>query len=139
MVGQVMCCSCIMWELADPIANCSDHICSKCWLLEELWLRVDELESELQTLRHIRDGEKYLDTVFQEAVAPGRLSTSHLVSDHGQQDVTVSEAGRGILQSATEEPQFLTLSNRYEVPAPYVDEEKGCREDEPTDHCTMVR
>eukprot|EP00061_Rhincodon_typus_P016387 g44579.t1 len=34
--------------LADPIANCSDHIYSKCWLLKELRLRVDELESELQ-------------------------------------------------------------------------------------------
>eukprot|EP00061_Rhincodon_typus_P016007 g43994.t1 len=80
MAGQVTCCSCMMWELADPIASGGDHTCSKYWLLEELQLRVDELESELQTLRHIQEGEKYkyLDTVFQEAVAAGRLSTSNL-------------------------------------------------------------
>ena len=57
MTGQVMCCSCMMWELADPIASCNDHICSKCWLLEELRLKINELESEIQTLRHIRVGE----------------------------------------------------------------------------------
>eukprot|EP00061_Rhincodon_typus_P002865 g18690.t1 len=101
-----------MWELADPIVNCSDHISSKCWLLEELRLRVDELESELQALRHIRKGEEYLDAVFQEAVTPGRLSNSDLVSGQGQQGVTVSEAVRGILQSGTEEPPLLTFSNR---------------------------
>eukprot|EP00061_Rhincodon_typus_P011892 g37247.t1 len=127
-----------MWKLADPIAKCSDHICSKCWLLEDLWLRVDELELEPQTLRHIREGEKYLDTVFQETVTPGRLRTSNSVSDQGQQGVTVSEAGRGILQSGTGEPWLLTLSNTYEVLAPCVDEEKVCREDKPTDHCTMA-
>eukprot|EP00061_Rhincodon_typus_P003356 g19890.t1 len=77
-----------MWELADSIVNCSDHICSKYWLLEELLLRVDELESEVQTLRPIRDGEKYLDALFQEAVTPGRLNNSNLVSGQGQQAVT---------------------------------------------------
>eukprot|EP00061_Rhincodon_typus_P005865 g25890.t1 len=86
-------------------------MCSKCWLLEELQFRVNELESELQTLRHIREGQKYLDTVLQEAVTPGRLSTSNLVSSQGHQRVTASEAGRGILCSGTEEPQLLTLSN----------------------------
>eukprot|EP00061_Rhincodon_typus_P005877 g25928.t1 len=101
-----------MWELADPIANCSDHICNKCWLHEELRLRVDELEPEFQTLRHIQEGEKYLNVVFQEAVTPGRLSISNLVSGQGQQNVTVNEAGRGILQSGTEQPQLLTLTNR---------------------------
>eukprot|EP00061_Rhincodon_typus_P006000 g26169.t1 len=111
MARQVMCCCCMMWELADPIANCNDHIYSKCWLLEELRLRVDELELELQTLQHIGEGEKYLDALFQEAVTPARLRTSDLVSGQGQQGVTVSEAGRGILQSGTEEPQLLTLSN----------------------------
>eukprot|EP00061_Rhincodon_typus_P004564 g22888.t1 len=116
-----------MWELADPIASCSDHICSKCWMLEDLGLRVDELESELQTLRHIREGKEYPDDLFQEAVTPGRLSCSNLVSGQGQQGATVNEAGRGILQSGTEEPQFLTLSNRHKVRAPCVDEEKGCR------------
>eukprot|EP00061_Rhincodon_typus_P000347 g11404.t1 len=103
-----------MWELADPIANGGDHIYSKCWLLEELWLRVDELESEHQILRHIWEWEKYLDAVFQETVTPGKLRTSNMVSGQGQQGVTVSEAGRVILQSETEEPQLLTLSNRYE-------------------------
>eukprot|EP00061_Rhincodon_typus_P007688 g29636.t1 len=73
MAGQVMYCSCMMWELADHIANCSDHVCSKCWLLKELWPRVDELESELQTQRHIREGEKCLDAVFQEAVTLVRV------------------------------------------------------------------
>lgn len=139
MAGQVMCCSCMMWELADPIVNGRDHICSKCWLLEELRLRVDDLESELQTLRHIREGESYLDVLFQEAVTPGRLSNSNSVSDQGQQGVIASEAGRGILSSGVEEPQPLTLSNRYEILAPCVDEEKGCGEDEPTDHGTMVQ
>eukprot|EP00061_Rhincodon_typus_P004470 g22681.t1 len=123
-----------MWELADPVAN----KCSKCWLLEELQLRVDKLESELQTLRHIREGEMYLDAVVQEAVTPGRLSTSNLVSGQGQQGLTASEASKVILHSGTEEPQLLTLSNRYKVLALCVDEEKGCREDEPTDHCTVA-
>ncbi|XP_072440420.1 protein FAM3B-like [Chiloscyllium punctatum] len=50
MSSQVMCGTCIMWELMDPIVVHSDHICSKCSSLEELWLKVDELESELQTL-----------------------------------------------------------------------------------------
>eukprot|EP00061_Rhincodon_typus_P012548 g38348.t1 len=127
-----------MWELADPIAHCSDHICNKCWLLEELRLRVDELEAELQTLWHIREGKKYLDALFQEAVTPGRLSNLNLVNGQGQQGVTVSKAGRGILQSGTENPQLLILFNKYEVLAPCVDEEKGCKEDEPTDHCTVV-
>jgi len=57
MAGQVMCCCCMMWEMADPVASCSDHICSKCWQLEELRLRVDELESELQTLARPGGGE----------------------------------------------------------------------------------
>eukprot|EP00061_Rhincodon_typus_P019052 g48491.t1 len=87
MAGQVMCCSCMMWELADPIANCSDHICSKCWLLEEIWLRVDELESDLQTLRHIRERDVYLNAVFHDAVTPGRLITSNLVSGQGVTDI----------------------------------------------------
>eukprot|EP00061_Rhincodon_typus_P000595 g12163.t1 len=103
-----------MCELADPIANCSDDVCSKGWLLEELWLRVDELELELQALWHIWEEKKYLDNLFQEAVTPGRLSNSNLFSGQGQQGVTVSKAGRGIQQSETEEPQLLTLSNRYE-------------------------
>eukprot|EP00061_Rhincodon_typus_P006358 g26919.t1 len=84
---------------------------SKCWLLEELQLRVDELESELQTLRYIWEGEKYLDALFQEVVAAGRLSTTNLVRGQGQEGVTASEAGRGILQSEAEQPQLLTLSN----------------------------
>eukprot|EP00061_Rhincodon_typus_P016381 g44572.t1 len=67
VAGQVMCCSCMVWKLADPIENGSDRMCSKCWLLEELWLKIDELEFELQTLRHIQEGERYLDAVFQEA------------------------------------------------------------------------
>eukprot|EP00061_Rhincodon_typus_P010073 g34083.t1 len=106
-----------MWELANPIASCSDHICSKSWLLEDLWLRVDELESELQTLRHIREGKKYLDALFQEAVTPGRLSTSNSVSDQGQQGVIASEADKGFLSSGTGEPQLLTLSNGKNMPA----------------------
>eukprot|EP00061_Rhincodon_typus_P005885 g25939.t1 len=101
-----------MWELADPIVNNGDHICNKCWLLEELQLSVDELESELQILRHIWEGEKYLDAMFQEAVTPGRLSASDLVGGQGEQGMTASEAGRGILHSGTEEPQLLTLSTR---------------------------
>eukprot|EP00061_Rhincodon_typus_P001248 g14166.t1 len=111
-----------MWELAVPIESCGDHIYGKCWLLEELWLRVDELQSELQALQHIKEGKKYLDALFQEAVTPGGLSTS--VSDQGQQRVIANEAGRGILNSGTGEPQLLTLSNRYEVLAPCEDEEK---------------
>eukprot|EP00061_Rhincodon_typus_P013532 g39958.t1 len=87
-----------MWELAVPIMSCSDHICCKCWLLGELWLGVDELESELQTLRHIWQGVKYLDVLFQEVVTPGRLSTSNSVSDQGQQGVIAGEASRGNLE-----------------------------------------
>eukprot|EP00061_Rhincodon_typus_P003546 g20351.t1 len=107
-----------MWELADPIASCSDHICSKCWLLEDLRLRIDELEPELQTLRYIWEGEKYLDTLSQEMVTPGRLNTSDSIIDQGQQGMIANEAGRGILNSGTEEPQLLILSNRNEILAP---------------------
>ncbi|XP_072352062.1 uncharacterized protein [Scyliorhinus torazame] len=139
MVGQVMCLSCLMWELADPIASCSDHICSKCWLLEELRLRVDELESELHTLRHFREGETYLDTVFQEAVTPVRVSSLNPASGQGQQGVTASQAGKGNQQSGTHEPQPLTLSNRHEALAPCVDGEQGCRNDESADQGTMVQ
>jgi len=124
----------MMWEMADPVASCS-----KCWLLKELRLRVDELESELQKLRHIREGESYLETVFQEAVTPGRVTIVNSVSGQGQQDVTASEADRGILQSGTQEPQPLILSNRYKAFAPCADEEQGCRKDESADHGTMVQ
>eukprot|EP00061_Rhincodon_typus_P013897 g40555.t1 len=100
-----------MWELANPIASYSDHTCSKCWLLKELQLRINELGSELQTLRQIWEGEKYLYALFQEAGTPSRLSTSISVSDQAQQGVIANEAGREILNSGTEEPQLLTLSN----------------------------
>eukprot|EP00061_Rhincodon_typus_P012312 g37958.t1 len=81
----------MIWEMADPIVNCSDHICSKCWLLEDLQLRVDELESESQILRHIWEGEKYLNAVFQEVVKPGRLCTSNSVINQERQGVMASE------------------------------------------------
>eukprot|EP00061_Rhincodon_typus_P005754 g25640.t1 len=48
----------MMWELADPMANCSDHICSKCRLLE------------LRTFWYFQEGQSYLDALFQEAVTP---------------------------------------------------------------------
>eukprot|EP00061_Rhincodon_typus_P006269 g26734.t1 len=80
-----------MWELAVPIEYGSDHICSKCWLLDNSEPKFNELESEPQTLRQVQDAEKYLDALFQEAVTPGRLSTSNSVSDQEQQDVIVSE------------------------------------------------
>ena len=139
MAVEVMCCSCMMLELVDPIETISDHICSKCWLLEELRLKIDELESELQTLRHIQEGESYLDTLFQVAVTPSRIASVDSVSDQGQSGVTASEAGRGIQSLEIEEPQLLTLSNRSEVLAPCMDEEEGCREDVLTDHCTVVQ
>eukprot|EP00061_Rhincodon_typus_P014804 g42106.t1 len=101
-----------MWEIADRVASCSDHICSKCWLLEELWLRFDELESELWTLQHILEGESYLDALFQEVVTPARLSTSNLVRGQGQPGVSTRGTGRWILYSGTEEPQPLNVSNR---------------------------
>eukprot|EP00061_Rhincodon_typus_P004859 g23607.t1 len=126
-----------MWELPGPIASCSDHICSNCLLLEELRLTVDELEPEIQTLWHIRDGDSYLDT--QEVVTLGRLSSTNLVSGQRQQGVTASEAGRGTLYSGTEEPQLLTLSDKYKTLAPCGDEEKGCRDDEPADRDTLVQ
>eukprot|EP00061_Rhincodon_typus_P003041 g19140.t1 len=78
ITGQVMCCRCLMWQLADPSANGGDQICNKCKLLKELQLRVNQLESELETLQHIREGEKYLNAMFQEAVTPSRLSASNL-------------------------------------------------------------
>eukprot|EP00061_Rhincodon_typus_P003069 g19199.t1 len=85
-----------MWELADPIESGGDHICSK-WLLEELRLRVDELESELQTLRHIRKGEKYLDALFQEAVTPGYWS------GRGKDPVVVVHAGTNYIGKTRKE------------------------------------
>eukprot|EP00061_Rhincodon_typus_P000507 g11924.t1 len=91
-----------MWELADPIANCSDHICSKCWLLEELRLRVDELESELQTLWHVREGDQYVDALFR--------SWSYLIGKVLQIQSVIRNS-RVILNSGVEEPQLLTLSN----------------------------
>uniref|UniRef100_UPI00398E8277 zinc finger protein 474-like n=1 Tax=Pristiophorus japonicus TaxID=55135 RepID=UPI00398E8277 len=93
MAGQVMCSAEVH----------SDHICNKCLQLEELRLRVDELESELQTLRCIRQWESYLDTVFQEAVTPLRLIHSNLVRGQGQEDVTTSKAGMG-----TQEPPAVS-------------------------------
>eukprot|EP00061_Rhincodon_typus_P009878 g33706.t1 len=101
-----------MRELADPIASCSNYICSNCWLLDELRLRIDEQDSEFETLWYIREGEKYLVALFQEVVAPGRLSTSNSVSDQVQQVVIASEADKGILNLGTEESPLLTLSNR---------------------------
>eukprot|EP00061_Rhincodon_typus_P012701 g38600.t1 len=56
-----------------------------CGANEELRLKIDELESELQTLRHIREAERYLDAVFQEAVT-SRLTNS--IGGQGQQGVT---------------------------------------------------
>ena len=93
-----------------------------------------ELMSWSLSFRHrgtIRKGESYLDTVFQEAVTPGRVTTVNSVSGQGQKGVTACEAGGGILQK---EPQPLTLSNRYEALAPSADEEQGCRKDESADH-----
>ncbi|XP_078087631.1 NACHT, LRR and PYD domains-containing protein 3-like [Mustelus asterias] len=45
----------------DPKVDPRDHVGSKCWLLEDLQLKIDELDSELQTLRLIREGESYLN------------------------------------------------------------------------------
>eukprot|EP00061_Rhincodon_typus_P018267 g47371.t1 len=46
---------------------------------------------------------------------------------------------RQILNVALEEPQILTLSDRFEVIVPCPDEESICKEDGQTDHCTMYR
>ncbi|XP_067870017.1 zinc finger protein 721-like [Heterodontus francisci] len=48
MAGQVMCCSCSTWELVNTSVIHCNHICSKFLQLEELQLRVDELEDPLQ-------------------------------------------------------------------------------------------
>eukprot|EP00061_Rhincodon_typus_P012886 g38913.t1 len=71
----------MMQELVDPVVAHCDYVCSKYWLFERMWLRVDKLESELRTLRHIREGEHYLDAVFQEAVTPLELATSNSSQD----------------------------------------------------------
>jgi len=46
-----------------------------------------------------------------------------------------SEAGRGIQEVELQEPQSPSLSNRFEILAPCVD----CREDEQTDHGTVIQ
>lgn len=51
-------------EVLDLLAVPGDHICSKCWVIEELGLKVDNLESELLLQRHIREGQNYLDLYF---------------------------------------------------------------------------
>eukprot|EP00061_Rhincodon_typus_P014592 g41702.t1 len=68
----------MIWELVHPIVVHCDHICRKCWLFEELQLI--NSESEFQTLRHIREGESWLDAVFQEADKLLRLTTLNLTT-----------------------------------------------------------
>ena len=138
-----MCCFCMMWELVDPKGIPNEHVCSKCWLLEELRLRVDELDSELRTLRHFREGESYLDSVFQETVTPLRLTNS--AGGQGQEGVAANEAGSGKKKAGSEiqkvelqEPQSLNLYNRFEILAPSVDGNGDCKEDEQTAHGTVV-
>lgn len=47
-----------------------------------------------RTMRHIRDGENFLDAVYLEAVTPVRFSTPNSVFVQGEEGVTASEAGR---------------------------------------------
>ena len=42
--------NCSMWEFVESTVIPDNHVCSKCRHLEELQLRVFELESEVQTL-----------------------------------------------------------------------------------------
>uniref|UniRef100_UPI00398F8999 uncharacterized protein n=1 Tax=Pristiophorus japonicus TaxID=55135 RepID=UPI00398F8999 len=76
MAEQAMCHCCNMWELVDTIEVHGDHICSKCPQLEELWLRVDVLKSELQTLRHIREGESRNEEILMVRQSPPHLSAT---------------------------------------------------------------
>jgi len=122
-----------------PIEVLGGHICSKCLRLGELRLRVEELESELQTLRHIRNGEGYLDCVFREVVTPNRVVSSNLIRGQGQDGVTTSEEGKGTHEVEMEESRSLLLSNRFEALTPCVEGSGDCSEDEQTDHGTVER
>lgn len=115
----------MMYELVDPLLVPGDHICSKCWMIEELGLKVDDLESELQMLRHISKGENCLDAVLLEGVTPVRLTASNLVRIQ-EEGVTASEAGRGIeVEAVLEETQPLRLSSRSEILTSCADEYGG--------------
>ncbi|XP_072891840.1 uncharacterized protein [Hemitrygon akajei] len=132
---QVMCYCCEMWEPVDPIEGHGDYICSKCLLLEEIQLHIDELQSELQTLRHIREGDSYLDSVYQEIATPNRLT--NVDCSQAQDGVAMSEASRGIQEVGLEEMQALLLSNRFEALTPCEGRSRDCGEDEQPAHSTM--
>eukprot|EP00061_Rhincodon_typus_P004455 g22626.t1 len=71
----MICCDCMMWELVVPIVVHSDHICSKCWLLEEFQLRVDELENELRIRQHLREGAELLRFLQHHLLDPSTCLT----------------------------------------------------------------
>ncbi|XP_067915736.1 regulator of DNA class I crossover intermediates 1-like [Heterodontus francisci] len=74
---------------------------------------------------------------------PNKFASLHygacpdLVCSQGQEGVTMSETGMEIQKVVMNERQPLHLSNRFEVLAACVDENKDCREDEQTDHSTV--
>ncbi|XP_051897466.1 40S ribosomal protein S24 isoform X2 [Pristis pectinata] len=114
MEDMVICCSCLTWELVDLAAVQDGHICSKCLRLDELRLRVDELELQLQTLRSIREGVSYVDMVHQVTVTPFRAGTSEV--QDADRIVTVrggkrkKKSGRQTEQGTLE---AVPLSNRF--------------------------
>ncbi|XP_048468927.1 granulocyte colony-stimulating factor receptor-like [Rhincodon typus] len=83
-----MCCTCMMWELVIPIVVHSDHIFNQSLLLEELRLRVDELEFDLRTLRRIREGEELSESC---------VSGSHTLWNNGFNDL--NKLGGGSLNT----------------------------------------
>ena len=115
-----MCGFCMMWELVDPRVLPSDHVCSKCRLLEELQLKVDELASELQTLRLIR----------------GREGAPRLAKSKGPGQKEAAGRRKG---GEERRPQPLNLHNRFEVLASSLEEDEAREVGEQTAHGTVMQ
>lgn len=124
-----MCQYCEMWEFVDTIDVEDPYSCSKCLRLEELQLRIDELETQLHTLRYIREGEYYLDVLCQGMVTPTSLTNS-VGSEQGKEGVAISEAGRGNQEEMRQEPQPLSLTSMTEALTQCKDGIRGCGRDE---------
>ncbi|XP_042189914.1 protein downstream neighbor of son homolog [Callorhinchus milii] len=111
MVWQVNCEVCHMWESMEGALSPGDFVCRKCLEIRELQLRVAELESQVEMLRSIRDGENFLDSFILEPHTPLSPKEEEYSSD-GHDWVTVRRAGKCSRKRGAEESQTLALSDR---------------------------
>eukprot|EP00062_Callorhinchus_milii_P017364 gi/632969687/ref/XP_007901216.1/ PREDICTED: eukaryotic translation initiation factor 4E transporter-like [Callorhinchus milii] len=86
---------------------------SQCLEIRELQLRVAELESQVETLRSIRDGENFLDIFILEPDTPLSPKEEECSSD-GHDWVAVRRAGKRSRKRGAEESQTLALCDRQQ-------------------------